>query len=104
MLPGSWISCRLPAAPRPTRLPPTDAARAHSNLFEWKNERDDTTPTVELVTSPNNPDYELRTKRTAAPFTIYDHCYYWPRDRRVASNTLRCARLPPRGVPQSGDS
>lgn len=36
------------------------------------------TVAIELVTSPNNPDSQLRVKETSAPFTIFDHAYYWP--------------------------
>ena len=35
-------------------------------------------PDIEIITHPNNPDFEMRSKSTTARFQLYDHVYYWP--------------------------
>lgn len=35
-------------------------------------------PDIEVLIYPNSPDFKIRQKQTAAPFTIYDQVYCWP--------------------------
>ncbi|CAK9174144.1 unnamed protein product [Ilex paraguariensis] len=46
----------------------------------WENTSDVKTNVIEFVTSPNNPDAQLKKAVLQGPFvkTIYDHAYYWP--------------------------
>ncbi|KAL0297974.1 UNVERIFIED_CONTAM: Tryptophan aminotransferase-related protein 3 [Sesamum angustifolium] len=46
-----------------------------------KNSSDTTANVIEFVTSPNNPDRNLReavVPQGASVRAIYDHAYYWP--------------------------
>jgi L-tryptophan--pyruvate aminotransferase len=42
-------------------------------------------PTVEFVTSPNNPDGEVRVPRSSASMAVYDRAYWWPHFGPVSS-------------------
>uniref|UniRef100_F6H6R2 Alliinase C-terminal domain-containing protein n=1 Tax=Vitis vinifera TaxID=29760 RepID=F6H6R2_VITVI len=46
----------------------------------WKNKSDSTLNFIEFVTSPNNPDGQLKKAVLQGPHvkTIHDHAYYWP--------------------------
>ena len=56
----------------------------HSAQLAWTPNA--TGATVELLTKPNNPDGVLQTKISPAPFTIVDHCYYWPSYAGMTAN------------------
>ncbi|KAK9134406.1 hypothetical protein Syun_013736 [Stephania yunnanensis] len=46
----------------------------------WKNKSDQVGNFIEFVTSPNNPDGQLKEPILKGPYvkTIYDYAYYWP--------------------------
>ncbi|KAL6984258.1 hypothetical protein U1Q18_017635 [Sarracenia purpurea var. burkii] len=46
----------------------------------WKNVTDVNMNIIEFVTSPNNPDCQLKKSVVESPYakTIHDHAYYWP--------------------------
>ncbi|MBA0846319.1 hypothetical protein Goshw_000380 [Gossypium schwendimanii] len=51
------------------------------DAYRWKNRSDcSSTNMIEIVTSPNNPDGQLKKAIFHGPNvkTIYDHAYYWP--------------------------
>ncbi|KAF8404466.1 hypothetical protein HHK36_009351 [Tetracentron sinense] len=47
---------------------------------DWKNTSSSSLNFIEFVTSPNNPDGQLKEAVLQGPFvkTIHDHAYYWP--------------------------
>lgn len=63
----------------------TDFFRSIDYVFQgdtsmWKNSSDTSTNLVEFVTSPNNPDGQLKKAVLQVPSAkqIYDHAYFWP--------------------------
>ncbi|RWR77536.1 tryptophan aminotransferase-related protein 3-like protein [Cinnamomum micranthum f. kanehirae] len=57
------------------------------DAFQWKNTSDSSVNTIEFVTSPNNPDGQLRRPVIQGRFTkvIHDHAYYWPHFTAIPS-------------------
>ncbi|XP_058111291.1 tryptophan aminotransferase-related protein 3-like [Magnolia sinica] len=65
---------------RQTEFFKSDEFGWEGDALKWKTTNDSSTDFVEFVTSPNNPDGQLRqpTLRGPSVKTIHDHAYYWP--------------------------
>eukprot|EP00268_Persea_americana_P062495 TRINITY_DN8016_c0_g1_i3.p1 TRINITY_DN8016_c0_g1~~TRINITY_DN8016_c0_g1_i3.p1 ORF type:complete len:465 (-),score=70.10 TRINITY_DN8016_c0_g1_i3:201-1595(-) len=57
------------------------------DAFQWKNTSDSSVNSIEFVTSPNNPDGQLRRPVIQGPLAkaIHDHAYYWPHFTAIPS-------------------
>ncbi|XXG56140.1 hypothetical protein AAC387_Pa03g3635 [Persea americana] len=70
-----------------TNLFNSEDYRWKGDAFQWKNTSDSSVNSIEFVTSPNNPDGQLRRPVIQGPFAkvIHDHAYYWPHFTAIPS-------------------